>query len=68
MVSLVIYFIYNMNSVYMAIPISQFLPQPFPLGIHTAVLYVSVFTLALSEETIQIAVKRREAKIKGEKE
>ena len=57
-----------MNSVYMSIPISQFQPQPFPLSIHTAGLYVSVFTLALSEEALQISVERREAKSKGEKE
>ena len=44
--SLVIYFIHSINSVYVSIPISQFLPPShLPLGIHTFVLYVSLFLL-----------------------
>ena len=44
MFSLVIYFIPSINSIYVSIPISQFLPPPpFPLGIHTFVLYVCVY-------------------------
>ena len=35
------------HSVQMSIPISQFIPAPFPLGIHTFVLYVCVSVSAL---------------------
>ena len=49
---LVIYFIHI--SVYMSIPISQFIPPPpaphpatYPLGVHTFVLYICVSTSAL---------------------
>ena len=40
MFSLIIYFIPSINSIYMSVPISQFLPcPPFPFGIHKFVLY-----------------------------
>ena len=35
------------SSVYMSIPISQFLQSPFPLGIQTFVLYICVSISAL---------------------
>ena len=41
--SLDIYFIHSINSVYMSIPISQFIPlSPFPLGIHMFVCSLSL--------------------------
>ena len=48
MFPLVTYFIYSIDSVYVSIPISQFLPPTtFPLGIHIFVLYVCVSISAL---------------------
>ena len=38
--SLVIYFILSISSICMSIPISQFIPPHFSLGIHMFVLYV----------------------------
>ena len=47
----VVYFIHSINSVFMSIPVSQFLPPysspPPPLGIHTFVLYLCVSVSAL---------------------
>ena len=42
--SLVIYFIYSINRVYMSIPVPQFIPHSSlsPLGIHMFILYVCV--------------------------
>ena len=46
--SLVIYFIHHINSVYMSVPISQFIPSPLPLlvSIHLFSKSVSLFLLA----------------------
>ena len=33
-------FIHSINSVYVSIPISHFLPLPFPLGVHIFVLHI----------------------------
>ena len=41
--SLVVYFRHSINSVYMSIPISQFIPfPPFPLGVHVFILSICV--------------------------
>ena len=49
--SLVIYFMHGINSVYMSIPISQFIPNPTPwlppLHVHTFVLCICVSISAL---------------------
>ena len=46
--SLVIYFIRSLNSIYMSISTSQFLPPgPFPLGVCIFVLHICVSTSAL---------------------
>ena len=49
--SLVVYFMHSINSVYMSIPISQFIPPhpPFLLGIHTSVfsIYVTISALQI---------------------
>ena len=45
--SIVTYIIHSITSVYMSIPVSQFIPPDFPLGIHTFVLYACVSISAL---------------------
>ena len=43
--SLVIYFIQSINSVYMSVPISRFIPLPFPhlVSIHLFSMSISLF-------------------------
>ena len=44
-VSLVIYFIHSINSVYMSIPISQFIPLSLSLGVHKFALYICLISV-----------------------
>lgn len=43
--SLVIYFTQGISSVYVSIPVSQFISSPFPLDSHTSVLFICVSVL-----------------------
>ena len=40
---LFIHFTRSINSVYMSVPISHFLPVPSPLGVHMFVLYICLY-------------------------